>query len=190
MQLGNVAAEIGSDDEPVCRRLKLAQQMLQHCRLEARASVTDLRDPNLLVRDLPEALREALTNQVNQAGAHLYFLMAGTSIHLRSTTQNHFLRIAREAVSNALRHGNASRVRCHLSYSAEGVALEIEDNGSGFDTSQALPVGHFGLTGMAERANKIQAQFSLTSNLGSGTKIRLFLPYSSPEALPKLRKYS
>ena len=189
MQLGNVAAEIGADDHPVRHRLTLAQRMLQHCRLEARASVSDLRDPNLLVRDFPEALREALTHQVEQIGTHLDFLAAGPSMPLRATTQNHLLRIAREAMSNALRHGKASQVRCHLTYSAEGVALEIADNGCGFDASQAVPVGHFGLTGMAERANKIQAQFSLISNPGSGTKIRLYLPYSSPEALPRLSKF-
>lgn len=188
MQLGNVAAEIGAGDDSVRHRLRLAQRMLQHCRLEARASVSDLRDPNLLVRDLPEALRESLTNQVSQTGTHLDFYVEGSSIHLRATTQNHLLRIAREAVSNALRHGKASQIRCHLSYSAEGVALEIEDNGGGFDTSQPVPAGHFGLIGMAERANKIQAQFSLTSNPDAGTKIRLYLPYSSSEALPRLRK--
>ena len=99
------------------------------------------------------------------------------------------MRSAREAVSNALRHGRAPHVRCNLTYVAEGVVLEIDDNGSGFDSSQVVPVGHFGLTGMAERANKIQAQFSLTSSPGSGTKIRLYLPYSSSEAFPRLRKY-
>lgn len=189
MQLGNVAAAIGTDDDPVRRRLTLAQQMLQHCRLEARASVSDLRDPNLLVRDLPGSLREALAHQVGEKGATLDFSATGPSLALRATTQNHFLRIAREATSNALRHGKASHIRCHLTYSPQGVALEIEDNGSGFDSSQAPPVGHFGLTGMYERANKIQAQFSLTSNPGTGTKIRLYLPYSSPEALPRLRKF-
>ena len=189
MQLGNVAAEISADDDPARHRLTLAQQMLQHCRLEARASVSDLRDPNLLVRDLPEALREALAHQVRETGADLDFSATGPSVPLRATTQNHLLRIAREAVSNALRHGKASNVRCHLTYSREGVALEIEDNGSGFDSSQATPLGHFGLTGMHERANKIQAQFSLTSNPGFGTKIRLYLPYSSPEALPRERKF-
>jgi len=189
MQLGNVAAEIGAGDDPVHDRLRLAQRMLQHCRLEARASVGDLRDPNLLLRDLPEALRESLTHQVDETGTHLDFSVEGASAPLRSTTQNHLLRIAREAVSNALRHGKPSQVRCHLSYSEEGVTLEIEDNGCGFDASQVVPVGHFGLTGMAERANKIGAEFSLTSNPGSGTKIRLSLPYSSPEALPRLRKH-
>jgi signal transduction histidine kinase len=188
MQLGNVAAEIGASDDPVRERLSLAQRMLQHCRLEARASVSDLRDPNLLVRDLPEALRESLTHQVNQSGTLLDFAVSGTSVHLRATTQNHLLRIAREAVSNALRHGKASHVRCQLAYSADGVALEIEDNGGGFDTSRDVPVGHFGLIGMAERSNKIGAEFSLTSSPGAGTKIFLYLPYSSPEALPRLRK--
>ena len=189
MQLGNVFAAIRADDDPARRRLTLAQRMLQHCRFEARASVSDLRDPNLLARDLPEALREALTNQVKETGATLDFSATGPPRPLRATTQNHLLRIAREAVSNALRHGKASQVRCLLCYTPEGVALEIEDHGCGFDANQPPPVGHFGLTGMRERANKIQAQFSLTSNPDTGTKIRLHLPYSSPEALPRKRKF-
>lgn len=189
MQLGNVAAEIGASDDPLRERLSLAQRMLQHCRLEARASVSDLRDPNLLMRDLPEALREALSQQVDQTGTQLDFSVAGSSVSLRATTQNHLLRIAREAVSNALRHGKASQIRFQLTFSAEGVALEIEDNGCGFDASQNVPVGHFGLIGMAERANKIGAEFSLTSSPGAGTKVCLYLPYSSPEAFPRLRKH-
>ncbi len=188
MQLGNVSAAIREDDSLARRGLTLAQQMLQHCRLEARASVSDLRDPNLLARDLPEALREALTGQMAETGINLDFSAMGPSRPLCATTQNHLMRIAREAVSNALRHGQPSHIRCCLTYTQEGVTLEINDNGSGFDSGKAPPVGHFGLTGMRERANKIQARFTLTSNPGSGTTIHVYLPYSSPEALPSSQK--
>jgi signal transduction histidine kinase len=70
-----------------------------------------------------------------------------------------------------------------LAYTGEGVTLEVEDDGKGFDTSLPPPVGHFGLTGMRERVNKIHGWFSLTSTPGKGTKIEVSMPYSSPEAL-------
>lgn len=189
MQLENATEEVGGENGRAYRSLTLVQRMLQHCRLEARASVSDLRNPDLLARDLPEAMQASMNDQVGESNAAFDFSVEGHPRPLRSTTQNHLLRIAREALNNALRHGKPSRIRCHLSYTSEGVTLEVEDNGSGFDSSKAPPAGHFGLTGMRERANKIQAQFSLISNPGIGTKIRVHLPYSSPEALPRERKF-
>ncbi|MGL4400807.1 MAG: sensor histidine kinase [Luteolibacter sp.] len=188
MQLENATEEVGEENGRAYRSLTLVHRMLQHCRLEARASVSDLRNPDLLARDLPEAMQAALSDQVGDITA-LDFAVEGTPRPLRSTTQNQLLRIARESLNNALRHGKPSGIRCLLSYTSEGVTLEMEDNGSGFDSSKAPPAGHFGLTGMRERANKIQAQFSLISNPGIGTKIRVHLPYSSPEALPRERKF-
>lgn len=189
MQLENATEEVGEENERAIRSLTLVHRMLQHCRLEARASICDLRNPDLLARDLPEAMQASLNDQVRESSATLDFSVEGIPRPLRSTTQNHLLRIAREALTNALRHGKPSHIRCLLSYTHEGVTLEAEDNGNGFDSSKAPPAGHFGLTGMRERANKIQAQFSLISNPGSGTKIRVFLPYSSLEALPRERTF-
>jgi signal transduction histidine kinase len=189
MLLENATEEVGEENGPAIRSLTLVHRMLQHCRLEARASVSDLRDPDLLARDLPEAMQASLNDQVGETSAAFDFAVEGPPRPLRSTTQNHLLRIAREALTNALRHGKPTRIRCLLSYAPEGVILEVEDNGNGFDSSNAPPAGHFGLTGMRERANKIQAQFSLISNPGTGTKIRVYLPYLSPEALPRERKF-
>lgn len=189
MQLENATEEIGEANGPAYRSLTLVHRMLQHCRLEARASVSDLRNPDVLVRHLPEAMRESLNEKIRETNATLDFSVEGSPQPLRSTTQNHLLRIAREALTNALRHGKASHVRCNLSYAVDGVTLEVEDNGHGFDSTQPPPVGHFGLTGMRERANKIQSQFFLSSNPDTGTKIRVYLPYSSPEALPIERKF-
>jgi signal transduction histidine kinase len=189
IQLENATAEVGEENGPAFRSLTLVHRMLEHCRLEARASVSDLRNPDLLARDLPEAMQASLNDQMRETGAVLDFSVVGKPRPLRSTTQNHLLRIAREALTNALRHGKPSHVRCLLNYSPESVTLEVEDNGNGFDSSKAPPPGHFGLTGMRERANKIQGQFSLISNPGAGTIIRVHLPYSSPEALPRERNF-
>ena len=189
MQLENATDEVGQENGAAHRSLTLVHRMLQHCRLEARASVSDLRNPDLLARDLPEAMQAALNEQVLEAGAAFEFSLEGSPRPLRSTTQNHLLRIAREAMTNALRHGRPSRIRCILKYAPEGVIVAVEDDGCGFESSKAPPAGHFGLTGMRERANKIHAQFSIIANPGTGTIIRVYLPYSSPEAFPRERKF-
>jgi signal transduction histidine kinase len=134
-------------------------------------------------------MKESLEEKAQETGVDVDFSVKGDLRILRSTTQNHLLRIAREALNNAHRHGKASRVSCLLAYSEEGVTLKVEDNGSGFDTSLPPPVGHFGLTGMRERANKIHARFSLDSTPGRGTKIEVYMPYTSPEAGLRERKF-
>jgi signal transduction histidine kinase len=189
MQLENALDEIGMVHGPTNRSLTLVHKMLRHCRLEAHASVSDLRNPKLLLKPLAEAMKESLEEKAQETGVSLDFLVEGEPRILRSTTQNHLLRIAREALNNAHRHGKASHVICHLSYTAEGVTLEVEDNGSGFDSTQPPPAGHFGLVGMRERANKIHGRFSLISTPGKGTKIQIHMPYTSPEAVTRERKF-
>ena len=185
MQLENALDEIGLVNGPTNRSLTLVHRMLRHCRLEAHASVSDLRNPKLLLKPLAEAMKESLEEKAQETGVSLDFIVEGEPRILRSTTQNHLLRIARESLNNAHRHGKASRVSCHLTYTAEGLTLEVEDNGSGFDSTQTPPAGHFGLIGMRERANKIHGRFSLTSNPKTGTKIQVYMPYTSPEAVTR-----
>ena len=181
MQLGNLARDIDDDPQLARERLSFVRRMLQHCRMEARASVSDLRNPHLLQRSLPEAMRESLPPAAATCAAAFHFELIGTPQPLRATTQNHLLHIAREAVSNAARHAGPKRIDVRLTYDSRAVTLEIIDDGTGFDVIGKPPAGHFGLIGMRERANKIRAGFTLQSTPGSGTSIRVELPWSSAD---------
>jgi signal transduction histidine kinase len=184
MQLENAIEEIGNETSSVHQSLSLVHRMLRRCRIEARASVSDLRDTNLAETPLPEAIEKSLRSKARDTNTTLDFSLEGSPQNLPSTTRHQLLRIAGEAMNNAQRHGGATRIHCRLAYTKDRVVLEIEDNGCGFDATQPVPPGHFGLTGMRERANKIHAGFSLISNPGNGTKIRIDLPYASPETRP------
>ena len=183
MQLGNLAPALDGDRSLAHKLLALARSMLQHCRFEARAAVSDLRNPHLIERSLPDALRESLP-PVAGPDARFVFELHGTPQPLRATTQNHLLRIAREAVFNAARHAHPETILVRLSYQSEGVTLEIIDDGTGFDTAGKPPAGHFGLMGMRERANKIQADFFIHSSPGIGTTIRVWHLFPSPNLKP------
>jgi signal transduction histidine kinase len=84
------------------------------------------------------------------------------------------LQIAREAVSNALRHGGASLITLRLHKSDREVCLLVQDNGTGFDASQRRDGGH-GLTNMQARAQRVGASTTVTSKPGEGTRVVVML---------------
>ncbi|WP_166365802.1 PAS domain S-box protein [Pseudomonas akapageensis] len=86
-------------------------------------------------------------------------------------------RIFQEALSNVLKHANASLVEVHLERRDGKVELSIRDNGQGFDATAALQSGKgMGLMGMAERARLAGGEFRLNSSQGSGTQIGVGIP--------------
>ena len=84
--------------------------------------------------------------------------------------------ISREATMNALKHAEASTIRISLEEIEDGVKLQIEDDGKGFDTSAPPPEGHFGSVMMRERAMVAGGTYSIESEIGSGTNITVTFP--------------
>ncbi len=183
IQLGDLYSNLAEDDKQSRNGLLMARRILKHCREETRSSISDLRDPDLLERSLPEAMREALGEVIESGGIEFEFEVAGDVRSLQATTEQHFLRMAREAVLNALKHAEATSIEVRLRYDEQSVTMEVSDNGQGFDTTQRPPKGHFGLIGMRERTNKIHANLLIESNPDVGTKVRVVLPLTSPAAL-------
>ena len=85
------------------------------------------------------------------------------------------LQIAREAVSNALRHGGASRLTLRLHAAGGTIHLLIQDDGVGFDAARIRPAGH-GLSNMRARAARIGASIEVTSQPGQGARVTATLP--------------
>ncbi len=87
-------------------------------------------------------------------------------------------RIAREALRNAFRHAQAKTIEVEITYSDRLLRLRIRDDGKGID-SKLLDTGrdgHWGLTGMRERALQIGAQLEIWSEVGAGTEVELRIP--------------
>lgn len=83
--------------------------------------------------------------------------------------------ILREAVSNALRHGEATALTVRLLKAEQSVAILVQDNGRGFDTTKLRDGGH-GLRNMQARAKTLGADIRVESHLGAGTRLVLTLP--------------
>lgn len=94
-----------------------------------------------------------------------------------------FFRVVQEAVHNSARHGKASRVAVSLGKAEDGVILDIEDNGTGFDANvnyEELRVrGHRGLANMAERMTLIGGTLLVEKGREGGTRVRCMLPVTS-----------
>jgi signal transduction histidine kinase len=95
--------------------------------------------------------------------------------------QHQLLRIAHEAMVNAVRHAYVTQIRIELSYNRDSVRLRVTDDGCGFDPDPMAPPhgDHWGLTIMRERAEHIGGTLTITSAPGRGTTVEAEAPLSS-----------
>ena len=91
------------------------------------------------------------------------------------------LQMAREALSNAVRHAHANRITLSLHSVGTVLVLAVEDDGVGFEATAAPPSGHLGLANLRERATAIGGELTIDSTAGGGTRIRILVPHSSPD---------
>lgn len=127
-----------------------------------------------------EQLTEALEDLVRSIPSNDSFAVqleidSSTVKELTDHAATHILHIVREALTNTVRHAKATSSKISLHRTKEGLHLDVQDNGIGFNPE--APNGHgWGLRNMAARANKLKARFHLISQSGSGTHISLDIP--------------
>ena len=90
--------------------------------------------------------------------------------------ENNLLRIGQEALTNAVRHGEASRIEVRLRYGTDSFSLRVSDDGHGFDVAAAAAPGHFGLAGMRERVQEMGGRLEVASAVNRGTEVAVTLP--------------
>lgn len=123
---------------------------------------------------LDAALADTASEIAQREGAKVKLDLA-PGVCVSSAAQEALVRVVREAVTNAIRHGHASTVNVHLDDGA-GIHLRIEDDGQGFDVSDCTAKGHLGLASMEERARAVGGELRIVSDVGGGTAVELTLP--------------
>lgn len=121
--------------------------------------------------DLVELLTARLNTVERRAGIEAQLTLEG-DISWPSVWNEQIFLIATEALNNALRHAQASALQISLCGHDNGLALEIVDNGRGFDQHQAF-LGGMGLKNMTRRAEQLGGQLAIESRPGAGTHVRL-----------------
>ena len=116
-------------------------------------------------------------------------MSAGPPVALDARLSREVLRVAREALTNIVRHAEAHSVRLGLLYERAAVSLLVQDDGQGFDPKSGWQGERFGLRAMTERARELGATIDVDSLAGWGTRIRARFPYlrNAEQAGPGLR---
>jgi signal transduction histidine kinase len=126
------------------------------------------------------AVRGLLDDSVNRGVISGRLDITGEPYKLPQDIELTAFRIAQEALRNVERHSQASRARVSITFASREVALEVEDDGIGFDPEDFRDPheGHLGILGMKERAEMVGGRFELSSKPGKGTTVKAYLPSS------------
>jgi two-component system NarL family sensor kinase len=153
-----------ADPERVRRAVAAALDLTRKGLEETRRSVLDLRAAPLEGRTLAAALAD-LASERNA------IFEGSASTPLPAAVEVGLYRIAQEALQNASRHAEASRILIRLEALPDRVRLTVEDDGPGFVIGEESSASRFGLIGMRERARLLGGSFQLESSPGAGTRV-------------------
>ena len=182
MALQALAGRVKSDEE----RATLADIISDaaRCLRETRQSVAGLRSGGGAPSSLASALEDAAKEIAGAKDVRLRFHLDRQLRKLPAEVEYNLLRIAREAMTNSVKHSGARSIEIVLESYPDALNLRVKDDGLGFTRdgnggSAGGPggtLGHYGLIGMKERAAQIGAEIELSSQPGSGTTVTVRLP--------------
>jgi signal transduction histidine kinase len=148
---------------------------------EGRRALYDLRSSIAAPTDLSKAVRSLGDEFSRENSAAFHLVVEGAACDLKPVIRDELYLIVREALQNAFSHARAHRIEAEIIYGEGTFRLRIRDDGEGIPTQimeEGRP-GHYGLSGMRERANQIGGKLELWSKAGAGTEIQLSIPGSA-----------
>jgi signal transduction histidine kinase len=155
--------------------LRDARDTAQEALREMRLMIYQLRPPVLEKGGLAVALQVRLDAVERRGGIHAELIVEGQD-RLPPAIQAELHQIAQEALNNALKHSQASRVQVHLHFGEAVTKVMVQDDGVGFDPAAAKTGGGLGLPGMAERVLRIGGRLAIDSAPGQGTRVSVEVP--------------
>jgi len=177
MQL-DVANDRLPDDSPAKPLVQRVLNLMARVSEEGRNAIRSLRSPDSHRNTLEELLALVPDEIGAQNKAEFRLVVEGKPMELHPVIREEVYRISREATINALRHAQATSIEVEIEYAPRQLEITVRDNGSGIDAKllQTGREGHFGLSNMRERAEKIHARLDVLSRPGAGTEVQISVP--------------
>lgn len=165
-----------NDSQVMSGHLDTAARVLASCRQELKNCLWDLRNKALEEPLFENAIRTTLRPLADDSCLAIRFTLPRR--RLSDPTAHALLRVIRELVINALRHGEATHIRIAGCFDNGCIRCSVTDNGRGFDPTTAPGVlqGHFGLQGLRERLAERHGTITIASQPGKGSKATITLP--------------
>ncbi len=172
-------AKAGMDDGgPLGRSVAQLAELARSALAEMRALIFELRPEALAEEGLVGALRKQ--GAALAAREQVQITVAGPDqpLGLGAGAEEHLYRIVSEALHNVVKHAQADRAAVSVTAEADTIRVTVSDDGAGFDPD-VKHVSHLGLSTMAQRAEAIGADLTITSAPGAGTVVTLAVPASA-----------
>ena len=163
----------------------LMRDLLEHARTQVRSTIDEARQAvwNLRQQNASENMfgpsLERMADQIGrESGVPIMVEQTGKPFVLNQFATHELMMMAREAVYNAVLHGEPAKIQIKVCFAAKDLTLEVLDDGSGFDPNVIQPSEgrHYGLLGMKERVQSVGGRFDLESAVGKGTSIFIQIP--------------
>jgi signal transduction histidine kinase len=181
-------AELAADPGKSRIYIDQARSTARESLTEARGLIWALRSERLIGDSLVEALRSVVSQLSEETSTRAELVVTGEPRQLPPATEECLLRVTQEALANIRKHADASRVTVTVSFLDDDVALDVRDDGVGFEPAILVSTGD-GLTGgmglhlMLERVEQIGGTRAIESNTGEGTSVVVQLP--TPPTMPR-----
>ncbi|MBI3915105.1 MAG: HAMP domain-containing protein [Chloroflexi bacterium] len=179
MNLDAARALLTKDASRVPALLDRLRRIAQTAQSEMRALILHLRPSPLAQNSLVDALRDFLSDVSIREKLKIDFQADGHA-EMPPSCEDAVIRIAQEAVNNAVKHAGATRLIVQLKNGDGKTMLSVQDDGKGFDPAGEY-MGHLGLKTMRERAEALGGKVTIESAIGTGTMVRAVIPSGRDE---------
>lgn len=177
MQL-HIADDRLPEDSPAKPLVGRVLELMTRVMDEGRNTLRGLRRSETTSQNLEEAFSRIQQELAVSGQTGFRVLVEGIPRRVRPAIRDEIYFIGREALSNAFRHSGATQIEMEIEYAPDRLHILVRDNGCGIDP-QVLSAGrdgHWGLSGMRERAERIGAKLRVLSRAGAGSEIELSVP--------------
>nr|WP_246607644.1 GAF domain-containing sensor histidine kinase [Actinoplanes toevensis] len=171
--IDNAQATLPEGAEETAEELRSLRNEVTRVITELRLSLFELRSEVDRNGGLAAAIAEYARTLGTSAGLRVHFTFDESTARLPAATEAELLRIAQEAITNARKHAGASNLWVTCTVDPPYAEIEVSDDGKGFADDR--PDGRYGLTIMAERAERIRGRLKITPRHPSGTTVAVVL---------------
>lgn len=166
------------DMEKAIEELKDVRRMARSSLYEVRRIIYDLRPMALDDLGLVPTIKKYIDTTADYHKMDIDFTIIGKDSRLQQKYEIALFRLMQEALQNAIKHSQASKIQVKLEINCQHVILIVKDNGIGFDPSLKQQDKSFGLIGMKERVEMLKGTMNIQSDYGQGTMVTIKVPFN------------